>query len=248
MKLFFATLGFLTRLPVPATKEVMPEEKFRQGILFYPLIGLITGFLMALIFFLLDSQDTKMPAAIAAVAVQAVVTGGFHLDGLSDSLDGLFSSRKREQMLEIMRDSRIGAFGVLGLLFDILLKISVFYSLPKGEGILAVLLMPVAGKTITPLLMHSAYARSSNGLGSIYLSKKYTPAMIAAIALGIIIITAGYRFMAIIPIITAAAVAILFRRYCQKVLGGMTGDTLGCGTELCEVAFLLAILYSRRLS
>lgn len=251
MKVFFATLGFLTRLPAPSQEMLSPEE-FKKGIVYYPIVGVITGILMALVYGICFVWAAPLPAAIMAVMAQACITGGFHLDGLSDSFDGLFSARDRDRMLEIMRDSRVGTFGVLSIFFVLLLKISVLFSLSYEEALIAILLYPAAGKAVTPILMHSRYARETQGLGSIYLSEAYTGRMVFAMVLGFLMILIGYFILGnpmagLIATLCACTIAAFFRRYCQKVLGGMTGDTLGCGAELCEVIFLLAILIARRL-
>ena len=160
LQLFWSTVSFLTILPVPASNKILPQEEFSKGILFYTLIGLLVGLIDyicygAMVFFF------KMPliGAVFAVLSETIVTGGFHLDGLADTCDGFFSARKKEKMLEIMKDSRVGTNGALALLFDIVLKVVFLVSMAENEGYLAVLLAPVSGKMATPILMKTVRFR-----------------------------------------------------------------------------------------
>ena len=143
--------------------------------------------------------------------------------------------------VEIMKDSRIGTNGALALLFDIVLKIVFLIELSKSDAYLAVLLAPVAGKMATPILIKSNYAREQKGLGSLYLSQKYTKYMIVAVLIGIALIGGFLQIKSILPILSVLLFAFLFREYCQHKIGGMTGDTLGAGYELSEIIFLLVM-------
>ena len=134
LQLFWSTVSFLTILPVPASNKILPQEEFSKGILFYTLIGLLVGLIDyicygAMVFFF------KMPliGAVFAVLSETIVTGGFHLDGLADTCDGFFSARKKEKMLEIMKDSRVGTNGALALLFDIVLKVVFLVSMAEKD-------------------------------------------------------------------------------------------------------------------
>ena len=238
LRLFWSTLAFLTILPVPSSDKISQEE-FSKGILYYTLIGLLVGLIDyicygAVVFFL------KMPliGAVFAVLSETIITGGFHLDGLADTCDSFFSVTKKEKMLEIMKDSRIGTNGALSLIFDIVLKIIFLVVIPENNGYLAVLLAPVAGKMATPILMKSYYAKEQSGLGNLYLTQKYTKYMIGAILIGIALLAGFLQIKSILPILTVLLFAFLFREYFQQKIGGMTGDTLGAGYEFSEIIFL----------
>lgn len=239
LQLFWSTISFLTILPVPRTDKILPPEEFAKGILFYTTIGLLVG-LIDYICYGIMAFYMNMPfiGAVFATLSETIVTGGFHLDGLADTFDAFYSARKKDKMLEIMKDSRIGTNGALALLFDILLKIVFLIELSKSDAYLAVLLAPVAGKMATPILIKSNYAREQKGLGSLYLSQKYTKYMIAAILIGIALIGGFLQIKSILPILSVLLFAFLFREYCQHKIGGMTGDTLGAGYELSEIVFL----------
>ena len=107
-------LGFFTRIPVPQIEYT--EERYIKGIPLLPFVGAVSGGLLLCVYQL--SRWLPMPVTVLALFLAyLLITGGLHLDGLGDSCDALFSGRDREKMLEIMKDSRSGSFGVLGLIF-----------------------------------------------------------------------------------------------------------------------------------
>ncbi|HCX4620129.1 TPA: adenosylcobinamide-GDP ribazoletransferase [Escherichia coli] len=138
-KLFWAMLSFITRLPVPRRwSQGLDFEHYSRGIITFPLIGLLLGAISGLVFMALQAWFGVPLAALFSVLVLALMTGGFHLDGLADTCDGVFSARSRDRMLEIMRDSRLGTHGGLALIFVVLAKILVLSELAlRGEPILA---------------------------------------------------------------------------------------------------------------
>ncbi|EGE3037902.1 adenosylcobinamide-GDP ribazoletransferase [Shigella sonnei] len=138
-KLFWAMLSFITRLPVPRRwSQGLDFEHYSRGIITFPLIGLLLGAISGLVFMVLQAWCGVPLAALFSVLVLALMTGGFHLDGLADTCDGVFSARSRDRMLEIMRDSRLGTHGGLALIFVVLAKILVLSELAlRGEPILA---------------------------------------------------------------------------------------------------------------
>ena len=248
MQLFILTLRFLTRIPVPFNDDtILSNEEFSKGIIYYPIIGLIVGIINFLIFMLFSLSGNVLVASVFAVLSGIIVTGGFHIDGLADTCDGLYSSRKKERILEIMKDSRVGTNGAIAIVFDILIKVSVIYCLGFDKGIFAVILAPVAGKMATPLLFNSKYARTGEGLGNIYLREKYDIRSILTMFLGMVIIGVFILKYAVLPIIICMFFAVLFRKHCEKIIGGMTGDTLGAGSELAEIVFMIVYIMEMNL-
>ena len=120
---FSLAVQLLTRIPIKKQVAVK-DDTLVNGVAFWPLIGLITGAIQLGVYYLLSFIMARPAAIVLAVLTQIVINGGFHLDGLCDTADGIYSARTRERMLEIMKDSRIGTNGVIAALFDILLKIT----------------------------------------------------------------------------------------------------------------------------
>lgn len=175
----------------------------------------------------------------------ALLTGGFHLDGLADTCDGVFSARRRERMLEIMRDSRTGTHGGLALIFVLLAKVLVVSELAlRGTPMLAALTAAcVAGRGTAVLLMYRHRYAREEGLGNVFIGKvtgRQTCVTLGLAAILAAVLLPGMRGVAAL-VVTMVAIFIL-GQLLKRTLGGQTGDTLGAAIELGELIFLLALL------
>ena len=141
IKSFFAALSFISRLPVPARlSQGLEIEQYQRSIITFPLVGLLLGAIAGAVVMLLQPWCGGPLAALLGVLALALLTGGFHLDGLADTCDGIFSARRRERMLEIMRDSRLGTHGGLALIFVLVAKVLVVSEVAlRGTSALAAL-------------------------------------------------------------------------------------------------------------
>ncbi|EKN3566931.1 adenosylcobinamide-GDP ribazoletransferase [Yersinia enterocolitica] len=246
LRLFLATLQFMTRIPVPERwTQGLALDNYERGIIGFPFIGLIVGVIGGVVFTLLAPWCGVPLAALGYVLALALVTGAFHLDGLADTCDGVFSARKREQMLEIMRDSRLGTNGGLALIFIVVAKVLVVSELAlRGAPMLLMLTAAsVAGRTVIVLLMYrQRYAREGNGLGNIYIGKVTGKQTLVTLAGGAILILLLGQSAALLALVTSMVVVALLATYLRRRLGGQTGDTLGAAAEVGELVFLLALL------
>lgn len=245
MKNFILTLQFLTRIPI--NKEInVEEDSFAKGIVFFPLIGLIIGAFDLLAYFIgLQFSDGFFPIVCSLLA-NVMITGALHYDGLADTCDGIFSSRTRERMLEIMKDSRIGTNGAIAIVFDLLFRLAIMNSL-KGNVLYGVLLLsPVAAKTSVIFLIHiSSYARAEGGMGGLFIGKKLPIRAAIGMISGLVFIGAFFRFWGVAIFAVCLGIAILYRQFIYSKIHGMTGDTLGAANEVIELVFMLgaAILW-----
>ncbi|CCQ41187.1 TPA: adenosylcobinamide-GDP ribazoletransferase [Yersinia enterocolitica] len=246
LRLFLATLQFMTRIPVPERwTQGLALDNYERGIIGFPFIGLIVGGIGGVIFTLLAPWCGVPLAALGYVLALALVTGAFHLDGLADTCDGVFSARKREQMLEIMRDSRLGTNGGLALIFIVVAKVLVVSELALRDAPMLLMLTAtsVAGRTVIVLLMYrQRYAREGNGLGNIYIGKVTGKQTLVTLAGGAILILLLGQSAALLALVTSMVVVALLATYLRRRLGGQTGDTLGAAAEVGELVFLLALL------
>jgi adenosylcobinamide-GDP ribazoletransferase len=239
MRLFVLTLQFLTRIPINSDLKAT-EEDFAKGVVYFPFVGLIIGAFSLAVLIAASYVLRGVFSVICCLLAATAITGGLHIDGLADTCDGIFSSRTRDRMLEIMRDSRIGTNGTIAIVFDYLLKLSLLSMLSGKWLYLAVLLSPVAAKTLMVLLMKtSAYARSGPGLGGLYLEKQTWGRTVISAVIGtaIILLVSGLPGTAALGV--CALVCFLYRGFIYSKLQGMTGDTLGAANELLEITFLL---------
>ncbi|WP_145557530.1 adenosylcobinamide-GDP ribazoletransferase [Yersinia aldovae] len=246
LRLFLATLQFMTRIPVPERwTQGLALDNYERGIIGFPFIGLIVGVIGGVVFTLLAPWCGVPLAALGYVLALALVTGAFHLDGLADTCDGVFSARKREQMLEIMRDSRLGTNGGLALIFIVVAKVLVVSELALRDAPMLLMLTAasVAGRTVIVLLMYrQRYAREGNGLGNIYIGKVTGKQTLVTLAGGAILTLLLGQGAALLALVISMAVVALLATYLRRRLGGQTGDTLGAAAEVGELIFLLALL------
>lgn len=234
MKRFLAALRFLTICPVPGSWG-SAEEDLARSVPCFPLVGLLLGGLGAAAAWLLGRLNVPaMLASLALVVLLLGCSGCLHLDGLSDSADGLFSSRSRERMLEIMKDSHVGPMGLVAVLVVLLAKLSALYSMPAGLRWPAVLLMPLAGRVA--IVVHLALLRyvRPGGRAAIFCHQRRWPAAVWALAL---LAAAGWGLFGLKGLAiggVALAVMLVSAGYLKGKLGGITGDTLGAVCELLE--------------
>lgn len=189
---------------------------------------------------------TTVTAAIA-VTYLAFISNCLHLDGLSDSGDGLLSSRTREESLAIMKDSRVGAMGVIVLCFLLICKFAALSTLEKSSLCVAIFFMPLAGRTVILFTMATVrYARPEGGLGSLFYNVNCRKAaVISLVILGLLLCLYDYK-RGMFCLFTVLAGAIAFNRVCKSKLGGATGDTLGANCEIAEM--MIALSFSATIS
>lgn len=246
LRLFCATLQFMTRIPLPARwTQGLEMDQYVRGIVCFPFIGLIVGGIAGLAFVALSPWCGVPLAALAYVLALALITGAFHLDGLADTCDGVFSARKRERMLEIMRDSRLGTNGGLALIFIVVAKVLAVSELAlRGTSMLATLAAAsVASRSAIVLLMYrQRYARDGQGLGNLYIGQVRGAEMLITLAGGTLLIGLLGQGAALRAWVMTLVVIWLLGLYLRRRLGGQTGDTMGAAEEVGELVFLLAML------
>jgi adenosylcobinamide-GDP ribazoletransferase len=233
-----AALAFLTRLPLGRLEP--SERDVARGAFLFPLVGALVGWGVALVAVGAEDRSTPFLAAVLAVAFEALLTGGIHLDALADASDGLGASN-RARALEIMREGPIGAFGTVALVLDLLLKIGAIAALLDDGRAIAMIAAAAALGRAAPLGLAWAlpYARSGDGSGRILTDRAARWNLAAGLLLAIVLATAllGVRSLALLAgaaLPTVAMAAIATRR-----LGGATGDVLGAAVELATTGALL---------
>jgi adenosylcobinamide-GDP ribazoletransferase len=242
MKPLLAAIQFLTVIPFPKS-FTGGEKELEKCMPFFPVVGLLIGIIIAAFDHVMGFIFPPLPASVMTVIAMTGISGGLHMDGLADTADGFFSARPRERVLEIMRDSRTGVMGVLGVVFVIVLKVSVLISLfpPLRPGI--IVLMPLAGRcsfvvmmTALPYVRREGGLATAFGVGKSWLNVLWTSAFLLA---------AGWlagHWMGLAASFSALLMAALFSVYCFRKIGGYTGDTLGAGCEITEIIPAIAAL------
>ena len=236
-------LTFLTKLPWP-WRGPADEAALARSMFWFPWVGAVLGLIFWTAWAGLHRVLPAPAAAALLLTLTVWVTGGLHLDGLADTADGLGGGRTRQESLTIMKDSRVGAFGVISLILGLVLKFSLFLSLAtqtRGTG--ALLLFPIISRWAMVLLAYlSPYARAEGGLGQAMTlgvsPRVLTGASLSAGALALLVLGApGLVFF-----IAAGVLVWLGNLYFQRRLGGITGDILGATNEVMEVLVLAGAL------
>ncbi|MHB8770956.1 MAG: adenosylcobinamide-GDP ribazoletransferase [Syntrophales bacterium] len=240
MQRFLAALQFLTILPLAGGRN--PGEGVLGGSLpFFPLVGLLIGAAISLADWGLGHILPLGVTSVVTVILLIAVSGGLHIDGLADTADGLFSSRPRDRVLEIMRDSRTGPMGVAAVISVVLLKAALIASLAGPWRWWVLAMMPLAGRCA--LIAHMAllpYVRPEGGLAGIFHRNSSRSHALWALAA---LLAAGFLLGRLPGLIAGAAaflVALGTAAYTFRRIGGFTGDTLGAACELAELGPALA--------
>jgi len=236
---FFTALKFLTIFPAPGKGPDGPGQLGRS-IAFFPVIGLVIGIVLGGAAYLL--RFILPPAVVSALLVTGLVimTGAHHLDGLIDTCDGIVAGRTREQRLEIMSDTRVGAFGIAGACLVLLLKYSVFSS---ASGMAAMLIFPAVSRwALTGAILIFPSAKNS---GAGYETKQGA-GWGNFITASLITLIACFLFCGMIQgpllMISVMAVVCIMGAILSDIYGGLTGDSYGAIIETGEVFALLLII------
>lgn len=245
MKSFILMVQFLTRLPININMDA-DESDFNRGGGYFTLVGLIIGIILyGASIILLRYVNYYLLSAIILVALNVLITGGIHLDGLADSFDGLYSYRDKDRILEIMKDSRVGTNGVLAIIFDIILRVALMSIILEYFDPKLIILMPVFGRLgIVLASRFSKYARE-NGMGGFFIGNisimdLFFNLLVLVIAVFIVISFESLIFFPYsIKYLILLIIPFIYIRHCNKIIGGMTGDTLGCLCEIMEISFLM---------
>jgi adenosylcobinamide-GDP ribazoletransferase len=240
---FLLALQFLTRIPVRAP---WTPQRMAASLRWHPAVGLIVGAASGAVLLVAAPLYGQPLAALLATAAAIVLTGALHEDGLADVCDGLGGGAERERALAIMRDSRIGAFGALGLGMALAAKILSLAALPASTAALALVCAHAASRaSVVATVAASRYVRPV-GAGAV------TAARVTRAGLAVACLTAAAPLAALALLVGPAAAAaaaaglalahLAMRRLFERRLGGYTGDCLGAVQQTGEVAFYLGML------
>jgi adenosylcobinamide-GDP ribazoletransferase len=238
LNLFWLAVSFYTCLPYP---QNLDYNQLPQASRYLPIIGWIVGSLSAASFYLAALLWTPSIAVLIALIVGIFVTGAFHEDGLADVCDGFGGGWHKAQILEIMKDSRVGTYGALSLLFSGLLKINILIAFPVAI-IPAILLSGHSISRFSPLwiMQQYDYARDidSKMAQAMYKPTRYDLMFAAGFALLPLLLLPKLCFWVIIPL---SIVTIWLGHYFYRHIGGYTGDCLGATQQITEIVFYLSI-------
>ncbi|MFZ6026839.1 MAG: adenosylcobinamide-GDP ribazoletransferase [Chloroflexota bacterium] len=238
MKHIRIAFNLLTTLPIRAPADWQPGDSGRAAG-WYPFVGLVLGLLVAAAYLFANRFLPPFISSGLALALWVALTGGLHLDGLSDCCDGLFHPSDPERRLEIMKDPHLGAFGAIGLGLALLLKFAALASLPPERAARAILLAASLGRWAILPAGFQPLAKAG-GMGADFAGglRKLALARGAIIPLGLTALL-GLRGLLAVTLALLAAIGLL--RFARARIGGITGDVFGLLVETVEIVTLLTL-------
>ena len=236
---FWLALSFLTTIPTPVIPFV--EGGLGRSAKWFPLVGAILGLILAGAHWVLSFVLPGSVTAVLIIALWAWLTGGLHLDGLADCGDGLLVSAGRERRLEILKDSRLGAFGAILLVLFLLMKVTAVATSPSPT--FALILAPTLARWFILIAARRPSARPG-GMGNAFAAGLTPPILLAAAIVPLLLVVGGiwYDSRTALAVLLALAAVFFILRAARTRLGGVTGDVLGLVVEMSELMVLLAFV------
>ncbi|MCW0481564.1 adenosylcobinamide-GDP ribazoletransferase [Gaoshiqia sediminis] len=243
LNLFLTALMFYTRIPVPKTLEYSPE-RLNRSTRYFPLIGLIVGGLGAAVFYGLVQLFPVSLSVFLSMLATILLTGAFHEDGFADFCDGFGGGYTREKIFTIMKDSRIGTYGTIGLIGMLATKFLALQALPVYTVPLALVAGHAFGRLMPVLVIFtSQYSREDELSKTKPIGKRGRNSdLLLAVFFGLVPAALfPWQLMAVVlPV--SLLITFLFKKYIERKIGGYTGDCLGALQQIIEVLFYLCLL------
>ncbi|MBE0446600.1 MAG: adenosylcobinamide-GDP ribazoletransferase [Actinobacteria bacterium] len=241
MQPFRLALSFLTIIPAGISQE-LDARAFGKSIKYFPVVGLIIGLVLIGLNAIIPAQLPGLAADMVLVIAVVIMTRSLHLDGLADTFDGLIGGRDKDHMLAIMKDSRVGSFGVVAIVAVIGLKLLLLSSVSAELKLGALISFPVLGRwSACYAMVTQSYAGSNGGIGASFMEeigwRELLWSSVIALAITVLIL----KSFAILIVSIAWVFTILYTKVVNSKIGGMTGDTLGALIELTEVVVLFIV-------
>jgi len=230
---------YLTIVPVGGQRGAVGAPS-GTAIAWFPAIGLLIGCVLVVVDRLAAWAFPMLLAALLTVTTWKLMTGGLHLDGLADCLDSL-GGHDATQRLQIMRDSRIGSFGAMGLILFLLLELAAVAGLAAAPRWRALLTAPCVARAMPAILARWFPAARSEGQGARFRADVQPRAMAVALACAVVVAVALLGAAGIAAVAVAGLTSVAIGRFMTARLGGVTGDVLGAAVEISELTVLLTV-------
>jgi adenosylcobinamide-GDP ribazoletransferase len=240
MRLYLIAMQFLTIIPLPFNTRCQKEDLGRATACF-PLVGLTIGGLLVGLNWLVEPWLSRPLTAALLITTLAAVTGALHLDGLADVCDGLAARGDRERFLTIMKDSNVGAVGAVGLVLGLLLKWQALLAVPAEITWQALLLFPILGRCAQVLALGGTKHARQEGLGATIIQGMSTRHLLTALCITVAACLLLLPIKGMIALTAVFAVTLVIKGYFQNRLGGLTGDIIGCTSEIAEITALIVL-------
>ena len=250
VKIFFAALMFYSRIPCPGRIDYAGDKYLHKTIRFLPVVGWIVGLFSGFVFSLFASLNEPVIGLALSMIASIWITGAFHEDGFADVCDGFGGGWNREKILNIMKDSRIGTYGAIGIVLLLSLKFLLLYRLwhITGQTMVTLLFVMINGHSLSRFMAATfiythGYVRDDTSSKVKSAGQKISGIELLVVAsFGIIPLLLFQCYTVLGTIIPVYLAKWGLGRYFQKWINGYTGDCLGATQQVTEVVFYLSIL------
>ncbi len=234
---FKVAAAFLTRVPISHGTVIS-----MGGVsAWFPVVGILLGCVSSGVWILCNSILSPLSSSVLTIASLVIITGAFHYDGLADSMDGLVGGWTVQQRLDILKDSRHGTYGVMALVLQVALQISLLSELNATSGVVALLVSQSIGRASAVWIMGSG-AGLNEGLGANYVKDVKVRHQIFATVFALLILFALMGISGTVVLIAVFVVTRLFASWAVKKIGGIVGDVLGATEQIGESVALVTIV------
>jgi adenosylcobinamide-GDP ribazoletransferase len=230
---------FLTRIPVPAHE--FDHTSLARAAFSFPLVGLLIGATAASFYRLLEPHLDRVVVSLIVILYLVVVTGGLHEDALADAADGFGGGNSKDRILAIFRDSRIGSYGAIAIVFSITARVVLLSTMPLWDVIPYLIAAHVLCRwTVLPLGYALAPARAEHdGQGARLAQRTSRNVLLVGTLMALLLSVFVLRRRAIAPLVATLLVTWLTGRFYRSTIGGVTGDCFGATMQLTEIAVYL---------
>lgn len=238
---FLLMIQLLTRVPI---NKALPCEKenFKNGANYFGLIGFLIGLCQYGLYLVLSKVIPINFVVIGIIVFEILITGALHLDGFGDTCDGFFAFKGKDRIIEIMKDSRIGIFGCIGIVLNLLIKYEGYLFLLNNSKALGILIIPAVSKFSMVFLSYIGKPAKEKGSGNLFINTVTLREVIVNI---ILVLIAGLLlnsiFNTIVLLIASIILTILLNLLCNSKINGVTGDSLGANNEIVVLMSLIIL-------
>ncbi|SCK03874.1 cobalamin synthase [uncultured Clostridium sp.] len=238
---FLLMLQILTRIPI---NKSLPCENtdFKRGANFFAIVGLVIGLIQFVVYSFLIKYFNLDIAVIFIIIIDVLITGGFHIDGFGDTCDGFFATKGKDKIIDIMKDSRIGTFACIGIIINLLIKFIGYTTVLNNTTSYIIILLPIISRVSIVLISYIGKAAKKTGSGNLFINTVTFNEVIINYLLFILIAIFMLDLKKLLLILVISIIiTILFNKYCNSKINGITGDSLGANNELVMLILLITL-------
>ncbi|MGH4123071.1 MAG: adenosylcobinamide-GDP ribazoletransferase [Clostridium sp.] len=237
---FLLFFQFFTRIPININLKC-EKQNFRRGAIFFPVVGLFIGIVQWLVYYILIKALPINITSVFVVIIPIVITGGLHVDGLGDTCDGFFSLKgDKDKIIEVMKDSRVGTYASIAIVFDMLARYAAVFTIIELNLPLILIATPIIARFSVVFLSFIGKNAKEKGSGNIFIGNIDVKRIGITGITTIILVTLLIGFnKSVILIASGLILTLLFNKFCESKITGLTGDSLGANNELVEILTMI---------